>query len=60
MNVSDNPVVLAPPASEYPQVRVLMAAVVKAPMTVGKVTFAFGTAAEAEQVAAELSASATS
>ncbi len=40
--------------------KVLTAPVVKEPMTTGKVTFAFGTAAEAEKVVAELSASATS
>ena len=40
--------------------RVLGAPVVKEPLTSGKVSFAFGTASEAEQVAAELGASATS
>jgi preprotein translocase subunit SecD len=40
--------------------QVLAAPVVKESMTAGKVTFAFGTASEAEQVAAELGASATS
>ena len=40
--------------------KVLTAPVVKEPMTAGKVSFAFGTATEAEQVVAELGASATS
>lgn len=40
--------------------RVLTAPVVKEPTTSGKVSFAFGTASEAKQVAAELGASATS
>ena len=37
-----------------------VAPVVKAPLTGGKVAFAFGTAAEAEKVATELGASPTS
>jgi preprotein translocase subunit SecD len=40
--------------------KVLSAPVVKDPITTGKVAFAFGTASEAGQVAAELGASATS
>jgi len=40
--------------------KVLSAPVVKEPLTGGKVAFAFGTASEAEQVVAELGASATS
>lgn len=40
--------------------KVLSAPVVKEPFTAGKVTFAFGTAAEAKQVAVELGAAATS
>jgi preprotein translocase subunit SecD len=40
--------------------KVLSAPTVKDPITAGKVTFGFGTASEAEQVAAELGASATS
>jgi hypothetical protein len=40
--------------------KVLSAPVVKEPLTGGKVAFTFGTAAEAEQVATELGASATS
>jgi preprotein translocase subunit SecD len=40
--------------------KVLSAPLVKEPITAGKVTFAFGTAAEVEKVAAELGASATS
>jgi preprotein translocase subunit SecD len=40
--------------------KVLSAPVVKAPLTTGKVSFTFGTAAEAEKVATELGASATS
>jgi hypothetical protein len=40
--------------------KVLSAPVVKEPLTGGKVAFAFGTASEAEQVAAELGASPTS
>jgi hypothetical protein len=40
--------------------KVLSAPVVKEPLTGGNVSFAFGTAAEAEQVAAQLGASATS
>ena len=39
--------------------KVLSAPVVKEPLTSGKVAFTFGTAAEAEKVAAELGASAT-
>jgi len=39
--------------------KVISAPVVKEPITGGKVTFAFGTAAEAEKVATELGASAT-
>jgi preprotein translocase subunit SecD len=39
--------------------RVLSAPLVKAPLTTSEVTLAFGTASEAKQVAAELSASAT-
>ena len=39
--------------------KVLSAPVVKEPITSGKVAFTFGTAAEAEKVAAELGASAT-
>lgn len=40
--------------------QVLSAPVVKEPITAGRAAFAFGTAAEAAQVAAELGASATS
>lgn len=40
--------------------KVLAAPVVKAPLTSGKMSFAFGTAAEAEKVATELGASPTS
>ena len=40
--------------------KVLSAPVVKAPLTTGNVSFAFGTAAEAEKVATELGASPTS
>jgi preprotein translocase subunit SecD len=39
--------------------RVLSASLVKDPITTSEVTLAFGTASEAKQVAAELSASAT-
>jgi preprotein translocase subunit SecD len=39
--------------------RVLSAPLVKAPLTTNELTLAFGTASEAKQVAAELSASAT-
>ena len=40
--------------------RVLAAPLVKNPLTTSQVTLAFGTASEAKQVAAELTASATS
>jgi preprotein translocase subunit SecD len=40
--------------------KVLSAPTVKSAITTGKVTFAFGTASEAERVAAELGASPTS